>query len=151
MQEMPEKIIKKLKKLTDEQIYTLIRESRKELKNRLNAILSKKKTSTHEYVMVFGVVESIDNIKKRQFIGLDVYKPYPHWKYKLKDLVIPVGYKRDLTPLLNKKEYYKTYGNLLKAELPKVGDKVRIRVRLSKDGFKQEDIDNAKIVEVIKN
>lgn len=150
MQEMPEKIIKKLKTLNNEQIKTIVREAKAELKKRLDTTLSKRSTNMYEYVIITGVVESIDNLKYRSDIGLPIHKPFPKWTYKLKDITLPAWCnKKTLKTQLEQKEDYRTYTNFLKSELPSVGDRVRVRIRMSQDHITETDINNARIVGVI--
>jgi hypothetical protein len=148
MREMLEKITKQFKSLTNEQLRDIVRAAKAEQKRRLKERLAKTKTNRCEYVMITGTVESIDNLKRYTIFGIPVHKHISRWVYKLKDFSIPTNYKT-LKKLLEDFNEFRMSSLLLKTECPKEGDLVRVKIKKKGELITKEDLESAKIVEVI--
>jgi hypothetical protein len=149
MREMLEKITSQFKSLTNEQLRDIVRAAKAEQKRRLKERLAKTKTNHSEYVMITATVESIDNLKRYTIFGIPVHKHIYRWVYKLKDFTVPHPYKKHLAKLLEDFNEFRTSSLLLKTECPKEGDLVRVKIKNTGELITKEDLESAKIIEVI--
>lgn len=146
---MLEKITSQFKSLTNEQLRDIVRAAKAEQKRRLKERLAKTKTNHSEYVMITATVESIDNLKRYTIFGIPVHKHISRWVYKLKDFTVPHPYKKHLAKLLEDFNEFRTSSLLLKTECPKEGDLVRVKIKKTGELITKEDLESAKIIEVI--
>lgn len=133
--------MKKLEDYTDDELKAELK--RRQIERRQQT--PRKKT---EYVRFLGVVQYIDNKEGWKCGGVQKYKPFSKWKYRIKDMrpiecAVPkyfFEHSRDfcLDKIFNKNN------------APKEGDTVALRVRKCKN-FSYYSFTSAKIVEVINN
>lgn len=148
---MLEKITNQFKSLTNDQLRDIVRAAKAEQKRRLKERLAKTKTNRSEYVIITANVESIDNLKRYTFLGIPVHKHISRWVYKLKDFTVPQPYKKQLGKLLEDFNEFRMSSLLLKIECPKEGDWVRVKIKKTGELITKQDLESAKIVEVVKD
>ena len=117
-------------------------ELRAELKRRAKARRETIGRKPIEYLYLKGIVYHIDNIAYTSMSG-DHYKPYAKWRFRLTDM------ECEEPRVVNWAFHNNFKCKLTKANAPKVGDKVIIKIRKVKQ-FMPSNVRNAKIVEVIK-
>ena len=118
-------------------------ELRAELKRRAKARREAQGRKPIEYIYLKGIVYHIDNIKQYTKMG-ERYKPFSQWKFRLTDCecaddprVVNWAFHCDFK-----------CKNIKKADAPKVGDKVIIKIRKVKQ-LMPSNVRGSKIVEVI--
>lgn len=125
-----------LDKYTDDEL-------RDELKRR--AIERRKNTPREIIYKEFeATVASLDNVICEKLDGSIKYKPFRFWRYMLVDCTSDLANQR----LWN--HYYLKHNVFKRDNAPKVGDRVKLRYRRTKNGYEAFDLDKAKIVEIIK-
>lgn len=118
-------------------------ELRAELKRRAKARREAQGRKPTEYLYLKGIVYHIDNIKQYTKTG-ERYKPFSQWKFRLTDCecaddprVVNWAFHCDFK-----------CKNIKKADAPKVGDKVIVKIRKVKQ-LMPSNVRGSKIVEVI--
>lgn len=127
--------MKDLQNYTDDQL-------REELKRR--AIERRKNTPREIVYKEFeATIVQIYNVKQK-YNGRTSYLPFEQWSYRVNDVTTDFGrmYYKDVYKLAR--------GVFKKDNAPKVGDRVKLRYRRTKKDYEGFDMDNARIVEVIK-
>lgn len=125
-----------LENYTDEQL-------REELKRRAKERRMNQVRKPTEYITITGIVDSIDNIMYHTRNGAK-YKPFPHWTFKLTNL------ECDEPKVINWCFHSTNFKcKLSKANSPKTGDKVLIKIRKTKV-LSPFNVRNGKICEIIK-
>lgn len=128
--------MKDLQNYTDEQL-------REELKRR--AIERRKNTPREIVYKEFeATVASLDNVICKNSDGSIKYRPFQFWRYSLSDCTSDIANQR----LWN--DYYLKHNVFKRDNAPKVGDRVKLRYRRTKNGHEAFDLNKAKIVEIIK-
>ena len=127
--------MKDLQKYTDEQL-------REELKRRAR---ERRSNTPREivYKEFEATIVQIYNVRQK-YNGHTSYLPFEQWSYKVGDVT------SDLARRHFKDVYKLARGVFKKGNAPQVGDRVKLRYRKRKNGFECFDMDNARIVEVIK-
>lgn len=127
--------MKDLQNYTDDQL-------REELKRR-----AKERRANTPREIVYKEFEAyivqIDNVKQK-YNGHTSYLPFEQWSYKVDGIVSDF-------PSINRSKVYKSARGVFKKDTaPRVGDRVKLRYRKSKNSYEGFDMDNARIVEIIK-
>lgn len=81
---------------------------------------------------------------KQKYNGHTSYLPFEQWSFRVGDIV------SDFPRIYCKDVYKLARGVFKKDNAPQVGDRVKLRYRRTKKGYEGFDMDNARIVEVIK-
>ena len=104
-------------------------------------------------VFLVGTVSDVLNQKGTTFLSGDSKKPYNQWLYKVVDFEIPLNTKHNLalSCMLQEINEFKADCRMFGSKLPKIGDKVLIRIISNYRGPTKVDVEKARIVEVIKN
>lgn len=127
--------MKELKDYTDDEL-------REELKRR--SIEKRRNTPKKiEYVEFEATVDSIDGYREN-YIGTRFNKPFTLWSYRVKDC----SYEFANQYLWN--DYKLFLGKFNKSNAPKVGDRVRLRYRKTKNPHEVFMLSRAKIIEILK-
>lgn len=123
-------------------------ELREELKRRAKIRRANAVRKPTEYIYLTGVVYDIDNInyqgknyKGEPYIN---YKPYAHWRFKLKDM------ECNEPKALNWAFHIDFKCSLPKYKAPKIGDKVVVKIRKPKV-FMPSNVRESKIIEIVNN
>lgn len=115
-------------------------ELKSELKRR--AIERRKNTPKEiQYKEFEATVVKVENIRCSSR-GKPKYKPLPSWRYKVGDWTTPLDIKYH-------NEFYLKQGCFNLKNAPKVGDRVKIRYRQTKNPYELHKVMSGKIVEVI--
>lgn len=120
-------------------------ELRAELRRR-RAIKLRENRPKIEYLIFTGVVENIINIRHKYIDGSVQYEPFYKWVFKVKNLELVEGECSFKIPTW--KTDFKCHQKIAKKDAPKVGDKVKLKVRKTKH-FMLHQFNTTKIVEVI--
>lgn len=124
-----------LKDYTDDQL-------REELKRR-----AKERRANTPREIVYKEFEAyivqINNVKQK-YNGHTSYLPFEQWSYKVDGIVSDF-------PSINRSKVYKSARGVFKKDTaPRVGDRVKLRYRKRKNSYEGFEMDNARIVEIIK-
>ena len=117
-------------------------ELRAELKRRAKARRETIGRKPTEYLYLKGIVYHIDNIKEYTNTG-ERYKPFSQWKFRLTDCECA-----DDPRIVNWAFHCDFKCKLTKANAPKVGDKVIVKIRKVKQ-LMPSNVRDAKIVEIL--
>lgn len=124
-----------LLKYTNEQL-------REELKRR--AIERRKNTPREIVYKEFkATIVQVYNVKQK-YNGHTYYLPFKQWSYRVNDVT------SDFVRIHYKDVYKLARGVFKKDNAPQIGDRVKLRYRRTKKGYEGFDMDNARIVEVVK-
>lgn len=117
-------------------------ELREELKRRAKERRKALANKPTEYIYLKGIVKQIDNIACHYHNGVK-YKAYTWWKFKVLD------FECDEPRVINWCFHWNEFKCALpKHKAPKVGDKVLIKIRKTKN-LSPYNVKNSKIIEVI--
>lgn len=117
-------------------------ELREELKRR--AIERRKNTPREIVYKEFeATIVQIYNVKQK-YNGHTYYLPFEQWSYRVNDVT------SDFVRMSYADVYKLARGVFKKDNAPQVGDRVKLRYRRTKRGYEGFDMDQARIVEVIK-
>lgn len=119
-------------------------ELRAELKRRAKAKRALQSRKPTEYIYLKGIVYHIDNIKYYTHTG-ERYKPFSQWRFRLADCECADD------PRVVNWAFHCEFKckNIKKADAPKAGDKVIVKIRKVKQ-LMPSNVRGSKIVEIIK-
>lgn len=119
-------------------------ELREELKRR--AILARKNKAPYEiiYKEFEATISYVDNILFKYSMKKPKLKNICLWKYRIKDCT------EELPNRYQYIDYVVKQGAFRKDEMPKVGDRVKLKYRRTKKSVEIFDLRRAKIIEIIK-
>lgn len=125
----------------------LINYTDEELKNELKRRITEKRLNTPREIIhkeFEAIIVEVDNIHGKKRNGQIQYRPFCFWRYRVTAWTTPID-------LRGNNVFYTKQNLFNKSNAPKVGDKVKLRYRVTKKESELSCISKAKIIEIINN